>query len=62
MSKLGGNAHQKYVQTMLQQQAQADMPKPNWTPLRHDDVRMKIAIARCADYRVIRSLNLDDEK
>ena len=60
MSNLGGNAHQKFVATMLRQKQEADMPKPNWTPLKPHDIRMADALKRCEEYRVIKSLDLDN--
>ena len=61
MSLPGGNAHQKYVQTMLKQKDQVDLPKPNWTPLKPAGIAMRENLKRVEDYRAIKSLDLDNE-
>ena len=42
-----------------QQQVNLNTPVANWTPLKHNDIRMRDVLKRCEDYRKVPSLDLD---
>jgi len=50
---------QRKLNTLNVKGASVGLPIRQWTPLKHDDVRMTDALKRCQDYRAIKSLDLD---